>query len=328
MSSRKQTSGLIFSLTLLAVVAFGWLQRNAIYDWFRLRSYQPDSQVTQLATDTTMTSYAKHLFYVNRPVIEDKSSFNQNCPNNGGEQTIILGCYHSHETGIFLYSVTDPKLTGVEQVTAAHEDLHAIYERLSTKDRNYVNGLLRDYYQHDLKDQRLLDTISAYKKSEPNDVINEMHSVFGTEIANLPPALEAYYQKYFTNRQQIVKYAQQYQSTFTNNQTRATQLLNQIKSLEQQINDLKTQIDRSEANLNAQSQSLESQRPNVTNVQAFNSQVDAYNAAVQKYKKQIVTYNQLIDQHNQLVTEYQAITVENSQLIQELNSRSPTVSTQ
>ena len=33
------------------------------------------------------------------------------------EKTIILGCYHSDQEGIFVYNVTDPRLSGVEQVT-------------------------------------------------------------------------------------------------------------------------------------------------------------------------------------------------------------------
>jgi len=328
MNTRKSSKGWLTSLVMLGLVLVGWLQRNTIYDWLRLHNYQPTSQVVQLTNQTTMTDYARHMFYVNHPAVQDKSNFNQNCPNNGGEQTIVLGCYQQHETGIFLYSVTDPKLNGVEQVTAAHEDLHAIYERLSSKDRTYVDGLLEDFYQHDLKDQRLLDTIAAYKKTEPNDVVNEMHSVFGTEVMNLPPALETYYQKYFTNRQQIVNYAQQYQQTFTNNQAKAAEYLSQIRSTEQELSSLKIQIDDSENSLKSQSQSLESERSTVTNTQSFNARVDAYNVGVEAYKKLIATYNQLVAQHNQLVAQYQAIAVETNQLTQELNSRSAAVSTQ
>ncbi len=44
-----------------------------------------------------------------------------------------------------------------------------------------------------------------------------MHSVLGTEVANLPPALENYYKQYFTNRQAIVNYANQYEGVIYSN---------------------------------------------------------------------------------------------------------------
>ena len=324
----------LLSLLLVSCLFVGllmvWLNRLAIYDWWRLRNYQPNSQVVNLTTADTMTGYATHMFYVNRPVIADKAVFNQNCPNDGGEQTIVLGCYHSNETGIYLYSVSDPKLSGVEQVTAAHETLHAIYERLSSKDKTYVNGLLEDFYKHDLKDKRVLDTIESYKKTEPNDVVNEMHSVFGTEVSKLTPALETYYKKYFSNRQKVVAYAQQYQQTFVNNQAQADRDLSQIKTIEQQLSTMKTQIDSQETQLIAENQQLEAERPKVTNQTAadFRNQVNQYNAQVQTYRTLINQYNALIDRHNNLVNQYQAITTETNQLIKELDSRSSTISSQ
>jgi len=328
MAKKGQLTSLFFSLLLFVGLLTAWLNRYAIYDWWRLRGYQPSSQVAQLAVTDTMTTYARHMFYVNRPSVESKADFNQSCPNNGGEQTIVLGCYHASETGIFLYSVTDPKLNGVEQVTAAHETLHAIYERLSSKQRNYVDGLLEDYYQHDLKDKRLLATIASYKKTEPNDVVNEMHSVFGTEAANLPPALETYYRQYFTNRKQIATYAQKYQQTFTNNQSLASKYLAQIKTFEQQLTGLKSQIDAEESRLRTEDQKIESERHTTTDVNAFNAEVISYNAEVRTYRGLIQQYNNLIDEHNSLVSKYQAITVETNQLIQELDSRSASVSSQ
>ena len=73
----------------------------------------------------------------------------------------MLGCYHSNQDGIFLYNVQDARLAGVQQVTAAHEMLHAAYDRLSTKDKNYVDGLLMDYLQERPQDQRIIDTMNC-----------------------------------------------------------------------------------------------------------------------------------------------------------------------
>lgn len=328
MQQKPKRGQLVILLILLTLLAVGWTKHNAIYDWLRLRNYSASSQVMQLATDTTMTAKSSHLFYVNHPALQSSSDFNASCPNNGGEKTIILGCYRGHETGIYLFTVSDPELEGVMQVTAAHEALHAVYDRLSTKERGYVNGLLEDYYHNDLHDQRILDTIEAYKKSEPNDVVNEMHSVFGTEVPNLPPALETYYRQFFSDRSKIVSYSQKYQAAFSRRKAQADSLLQQIKSLEQQLTTLKSQIDSQETALRAKRQALESQRSSVNNAQAFNAQVDDYNNLVAQYQGLINTYNQLVAQHNQLRDQYQAIAVEETQLFKELDSRSSTVTNQ
>ncbi|MGZ6005251.1 MAG: hypothetical protein ACXWLH_03800 [Candidatus Saccharimonadales bacterium] len=328
MRSKGSLSSFAILTVLFFGLLFGYLHRDNLYDWWRLRDYQPSQAIAQLTSDDTMTDYARHMFYVNKPNILTNADFNQNCPDDGGEQTIILGCYHDKETGIYLYSVSDPKLAGVEQVTAAHETLHAIYDRLSSKEKAHVDGLLQDYYLHGLTDKRILATIKSYQKTEPNDIINEMHSVFGTEVSALPPALESYYSQYFSNRKQIAAFAQKYQQTFTNNQAVADNYLSQIKTIEQQLLTLKNQIDAQESGLRQRSQQIESDRQNVSDVSAFNSEVNEYNAQVQSYRGLIAQYNGLIQKHNDLVARYKSLTVETNQLIQELNSRSASVSAQ
>ena len=45
--------------------------------------------------------------------------------------------------------------------------LHAAYGHLSDSQRSYVDGLLMNYYQHDLHNQVILNEIANYKKIEP-----------------------------------------------------------------------------------------------------------------------------------------------------------------
>src|SRR5436190_8606187 len=130
--------GFIFPLGIAALVLLAFLNYQKLYDWSRLRSYQPPPTVATLAVQDTMTEEAKHLFYVNHPeLVGDVGTFRQNC--TVAEQTIVLGCYQSGETGIYVYDVKDPRLSGVEQVTAAHEMLHGAYERLSAKEKVQVD---------------------------------------------------------------------------------------------------------------------------------------------------------------------------------------------
>jgi hypothetical protein len=306
---------LILWFAALGLIA---VNRQNIIDWWRLRDYQAPVAIAQLASQDTMTGFGRKVFYVNQPVVSTKASSSLDCPNDGGEQTIVLGCYHSGQEGIFLLSVTDMRLMGVEQVTAAHEMLHAAYERLDGKERARIDGLLQDYYRHDLHDQRILQTIEAYKKSEPHDVVNEMHSIFGTEIANLPAPLEQYYQRYFTNRKQVAAFASQYQSEFTSRRMRVAQA-------DTQLEQLKAQIDAAEADLNSKQKSIASQQAtllgqrNSGNIAAYNAGVPAYNQLVDDYNNEIGRVQSLINQYNQLVASRNAVALEEDQLIKELS---------
>ncbi len=313
----RRTLSWLFSLGLITVIAVGWFERYALYDWWQLRNYTPPAAVVQLTTDTTMTPATQHLFYVNHPLVEGRDLFNQSCPNNGGEQTIVLGCYHDHERGIFVFDVTDSRLSGVEQVTTAHEALHALYERLSTKDKNYVNGLLQDFYQNGLQDQRIKDTVAAYQKSEPNDVVNEMHSIFGTEVRDLPASLEDYYKRYFTDRKQIVAYSEKYESAFTSINDQAEQIKNRLSSLKASIDQLKGQLSQEAAALARDRASISSQ----AQADAFNVRVRAYNNQVAQLDQQIAEYNSLLDQYKQLA-------VQQKQLFQAIDSRQTTLQPQ
>jgi len=209
---------------LMLVLATLWLQRVRLMDWLAQRGYTASASVVTLAADDTMTADARHLFFVNRPVIDQAAAFNKACTNKT-EKDVVLGCYHGDRQGIYLYDVTDPRLHGVEQVTAAHEMLHQAYDRLSAKERTRINGLLETYAKDGLTDQRIKDKLDAYKQSEPSALDTEMHSIFGTEVRNLPPALEQYYARYFTDRSKIIAFSDGYQAELASRQQMPTKQL-------------------------------------------------------------------------------------------------------
>lgn len=316
-SFRGALFGTVFVAALLAgLVAF--VEQQQIRDWWRLRSYTPPAAVQALARDTTMNDTARTIFYVTHPKIESKTAFNGSCPNSD-EKTIVLGCYRRAQQSIFVLGVSDARLQGVEQVTAAHEMLHAAYDRLSASDKKYVNGLLEDYYGHDLHDQRILDTIASYKKSEPNDVVNEMHSIFGTEVANLPAPLEKYYARYFTDRHKIAQYAVRYQQAFTSRKAAVEKYDAQLASLKRQITANEASLDTQFRQLTAAQAQLEAYR-NERNYDAYNAGVAGYNAQVNAYNAQAEDTRNLIAQYNQIVKARNAIAAEESELVHAIDS--------
>lgn len=295
------------ALTVLILV-FG----PQVREWYILRNYAPPADISQLATQTTMTDQARRLFYLNRPQIQDRSEFNTSCNGAGGEHTIVLGCYHSPQRGIFVFSVTDTQLKGVEQVTAAHEMLHAAYDRLSRSERQHIDQLLVDYYQHDLKDERIKRVMALYKQSAPNDLPNEMHSIFGTEIGDLPQELETYYQRYFTNRQTIVSFSESYQAAFTKRQ-------DQIEAYDAQLTKLEAQIKANQTSLNQRAAGLRADRASVES-SGDQEQVDSYNQRVAAYNALLQQTNQLVDEYNQTVERRNAIALEQIQLQKNIDS--------
>ena len=144
MKFAKKIPVVVMGVILLGFPVLVYFNAQNLVDWWKLRGYTPPASVSALASEDTMTKYATHVFYVNHPqIVSDTATFRQDCSEN--EQTIVLGCYHPEQEGIFVYNVSDPRLSGVQQVTAAHEMLHAVYARLSTKDRKPVLGKIKPY---------------------------------------------------------------------------------------------------------------------------------------------------------------------------------------
>lgn len=316
---------MVLGVSLIAVPVVGLWQWQNIFDWTRLRDYTPPPAIASLAEADSMNDKARRIFYVNRPeMIADTANFRKNCSSN--EQTIVLGCYQSGQNGIYIFDVTDERLGGIEEVTAAHEMLHAAYDRLGSQDKDYVDGLIQDFYDNGLSDERVKNTIDSYKKTEPNELLNEMHSIFGTEIASLPAPLENYYKRYFNNRAAVVAFSQRYESEFTSRAERA-------KQYETQINELQRKIEAEEANLKTQLAGIEAEQARLDSFrdsdqfEAYNGGVAGYNAQVQAYNNGIARYKRDVDRYNSLIAQYNDIAGELRQLYGAIDTRLQTQTT-
>lgn len=317
--SRRGNAGLVVLFILLAAIGLTLTQAQRIQDWFRLRGYVPPADIVEIVEQTSMTDAARHLFYINRPALEDKTTFRQNCPDY--EATIVIGCYRQGQGGIHVLRVTDPRLEGVEQVTAAHEMLHASYDRLSDADRDQVGAWLTAYARDGLRDDRIKSTLKSYEKTEPGEQLNEMYAIFGTEVADLPDELERHYARYFHDRQAVVRLAADYQEAFSSRQKQVEQYDAQLNLLNQQIktntDDLasrRAELDRREAQLNRSREQGDIEQYNA-GVAGFNQQVNAYNALLTRTKA-------LIEQHNRIVIERNEIAEQTSELRQAIDSDS------
>lgn len=321
----KRASGWVVSfVAVVGIALLAWFNRYNIYDWYRLLDYTPPSAIVQLANQTTMTPYARKLFYVYHPIIEASAAFNQDCQVT--EQAIVLGCTAINK-GIWLYSVSDPQLNGVEQVTAAHEMLHVAYSRLSSSELKYINNLVMTTYNKLAPTDPLLKSeYESYLKTEGAGAVpNEMHSVLGTEISSLPPALETYYKQYFTNRQAIVNYANRYEAVFTLRQQ-------EVQQDDQQLSTWQKQISSDEQTLQTQDQQIQTQQSQLNQYRSsgedtqYNDAIPSYNQNVNSYNSLIAQTKQLIAQYNQLVATRNSIAVSEDKLIQSISSLPSSIS--
>ena len=322
---KRSWGRILFTVLLFGLLSVGFWQRQNLIDWWALRNYTPTVDATRLATEGTMTDKARKIFYLQKPLVQDKATFYKSCEE--GETSIVLGCYKPTRTlnckggsivtkvvgcgndqgGIFVLKVDDQRLNGVEQVTAAHEMLHAAYGRLSYSEERRVANMLNNAYAS-VTDQNVKDKIAEYKKSGA-DITNELHSILGTEVAKLPSDLEEYYRQYFQNRATITKFASDYQAEFKKRKDKVDALDKQLKDLETQIDNNNKELDSQQAVITAESKRLDAL------LKA--GQIDEYNAGVGNYNKSLVPFRALIAQTKQLVADYRSVLSERNKVAAE-----------
>lgn len=302
------------SWVLLTIVigmgVFGLANFQAISDYFRLRGYDPPKRIEKLADDTTMLDSTRRIFYVNHPKLSDKAEFNAECRTT--EQSIILGCYVANK-GIFLLDVEEPKLSGVIEVTAAHEVLHAHYDRLSSSEREKVDRMTADFFEN-VTNERIKKTVESYREKDSSIVPNELHSILATEVRDLSPELEEYYKKYFNDRAKLVEFSEQYEKAFID-------LENQAESIGARLSSLKTQIDANRSQIDALSAELNQEKAELDAL-LDSGQVEEYNNSVSGFNRRVASYNSLINQTRQLINQYNDLVAEQNSLVlqqQELN---------
>ena len=303
------------SIAILVASIYGIFHQQQIFDYFALRNYSPNERIVNLATDTTMTDGMRRVFYINHPQLNDREEFRKNCPS--GEASIVLGCYIQRR-GIFLHDVTDDRLSGVVQVTAAHEALHAQYDRLSSGERSRVDKLLAEQLAN-LSDERLKQTVEKYRTKDESVVPNELHSILGTEVRNLSPDLEAYYSKYFKDRGQIVGYSEKYEQTFI-------ELTEQVKTYDRDLAELKTRIESNQVEVDGLNSELDRQKNqldsllNAGRTEEYNDSVPAFNELVATYNSLIARTRRMINEYNAIVERRNSIATTEQELIEAINS--------
>lgn len=249
MSKLRKLVSLCVMLALVA--AFGWAlyHRQYLLDQVRVWQYRPSSDVARLAERARLTETGRFYFYLSHPQLEDAAAFNQDC-RRVEQASPIVGCFVSGKDQIHIYNITDPALDGIKEVTAAHEMLHVVWSRLSSDERQRLGALLETAYQKH-QSPKLAERMAYYERAQPGERQNELHSILGTEFADLGPELEAHYARYFTDRTAVLRLHEGYNQTFVRNEEQAGSLSAELAALKPEINRLSEQYQRDVATFNA-----------------------------------------------------------------------------
>lgn len=298
----------IAGLVSVSILVFaGWLLFNRQYvaDVASVWLYQPSTAIQTISDRVDFTHKGEFYFHTTHPQISTADEFNQDCPRQEPSSP-ILGCYAAGR--IFIYDIENAQLDGIEEVTAAHEMLHAVWERHSGEEQARLTRLLQEAYSVNAT-QELRDRMAYYERSEPGELINELHSILPTEVSQLGSELDAYYAQYFDDRQKVVALHQKYSGVFNSLTSRANELYAQLTTLSGVIEEQTSAYDREVIALSAAIESFNTRANNgsFTTMSQFNQERAALVARSNALEALRVSISSQIDSYNAQYDEYETI---------------------
>lgn len=323
--TRAVVSSLVGTVIIGGLVAGGaWVANHPqpIIDQVTVWQYEPTPVVAAHAERLALTDHGRFLYYASRPEVSSAEVFATECPKDEDEQQFgILGCYVPADKAIFLFDVTDERLDGAEEVVAAHEMLHAAWDRMSDDEREGLSTLLEAEYDKLSHDPRFSERMAFYARTEPGQRANELHSIIGTEVGEVSPELETYYARYFADRGIVTGLYSSSHAVFVELQARADALVAEMDTLR-----LSTEADY--ATYTADYDTLNA------DILAFNARADAGNftsqAAFDRAKSALLargealddlyaSITERVDRYNALVAELETLNAVSAELQRGLN---------
>lgn len=322
---RSSTFWAIFAGLLAIVFVFALLNRQHIIDQIVVWQFKPSEAVVSLGDRSGMSDKGKFYLYASQTEVNDRSDFNKACGSLQNEKTVVLGCYKGALKRIYVFKVDDPQLDGVEDVTAAHEMLHAVYDRLDSGEKDRIGALLQTE-RAKITDERLLSLIREYEKSEPGQVVNELHSIFGTELRTMSPELEKYYAQYFSDRQAVVSLKEKYEKVFTDLAARQTELVNNLNSLATEVNRRQLVYQESLRSLNRDIEAFNRwARGSSATRTEYDVRRESLESRIQTLNDERASINSMIDDYNSKKTELDSLNVQAQTLNKHIDSKLETV---
>jgi hypothetical protein len=270
----------LISLGFIGLLVIGGLNYEGLMDYYALSTYRLSAKLTGFESRISLSSSARATLYRSNPAFDDKATFNVDCDTRPHE--LELGCYYRGR--IYVLQIDNASLASEMDVVSAHELLHAQWDKTSAGDRASLSNELERVYGL-VADSDLRNRMASYAKSEPGEQANELHSILGTEYANLSPVLEAHYAKLFQNRSQIVSAHNSYQAVFESRRVELETELSKIRADKARLSLINHQLDGYRTG---------------GQIQAYNALVPQQNKLVDQINANIGSYQVAVDEYNAL----------------------------
>lgn len=324
-SRRRALVASLLSTVLAITVIFGGLylvqHPQPILDQITVWQFEPDAAIAAQTERLELTDHGRFLYYASKPEINSGDTFDSVCPARADEEDFgILGCYLPAEKRIHLFDVTDSRLDGTEEVTAAHEILHAAWDRLGADERARLTPLIEAEAEKISDDTEFATRMDYYARVEPGERANELHSIIGTEVAELGGELEEYYAKYFKNRDVVVGLHAAANAVFVSLQEKSEELVASMEALRSEI----------EADYAAYTSGYEQLNADITDFNAkadsrafTQEEFDREHAAINRRQAELDTLYATIsdrsDQFDAMLVELESLNAETAELQRGLN---------
>ncbi|WP_403020179.1 hypothetical protein [Salinibacterium sp. GXW1014] len=237
---RRNTLGTLLGLLIVGALTAGgiWVANNPqpIIDRVTVWQYEPDPVIAAHAERLQLTEHGRFLYFASTPVVSSGETFSEQCPIDHNEQEFgVLGCYVHAEKTIFLFDVTDERLDGAEEVVAAHEMLHAAWDRTGEAEKERLGTLLEEEFARLIDDPDFSARMEFYSRHSPGQRANELHSIIGTEVAEISAELEEYYSRYFADRAIVTGLHSSSHAVFVDLQAQADAIVSELEQLKASV---------------------------------------------------------------------------------------------
>jgi hypothetical protein len=200
----------LLAAILIPVVVLGTIgglavaNRQFLSDQWTVWNFEATPAIAEYIDDATMTDHALFLFNASKPRVAADSEFNDVCGTKEGDDG-VLGCYTPKNKRIILFEISDKRLSGFQEAVAAHEMLHAAWDRLGDGERERLTKLLDAEAKRLKDDDDFQDQLDAYHFGSHDAARpDELHSLIATQVLGISDELEEYYAQYFTDRAALV----------------------------------------------------------------------------------------------------------------------------
>lgn len=301
MDNKRFSKKLILALSLLILGFFtlwAWSNKWEIHDHWVSKGYKSSGDSSEVLTNLKLTDKGELVYKASLTEVDNKDNFRQRCPVKAYEDASVLGCYSARR--IYVLKVDEPKLTGVEVVTAAHELLHAKFERMDDREKAKARSLITEL-RKSTQDPEITELISSYesKLGEGEGLDNELFAIYGTQLKDVGAGLERIYADYFKDRLSIVSQYESYSFEFKKTQQA-------IEGYDARLSALKDRKDELEAELEVLDSELSIQKAQLSQLQ-FGDSAEEYQRAANDYNVKVNLFNAKVSEVREIIDEYNAL---------------------